>query len=293
VLTRRTYLSQTAALAAAATAAPPLAAISEPLGFMLHAVRTLAAADFPGTLRRVAALGYREVELVSFRGYASPAPRDGFGPLAPMTPAAIRAVITDAGLTVSSAHFKFEEFAPARLGESLEWAHGVGLEYMTVSDMPAAATLAAWNAHFDTLATLGERLRREGLRLGLHTQNDLWRAFDGTMVMDALLAQVPPDRCAVQLDLSTTQSMGIDAAAVLTRHRGRFFAVHLRDAPTPAQPGGYVFSVPLGRGALDLKGIVSAARAAGVTKFIVEMQMQAPADPIDGLRLSADYLRAL
>ena len=293
VLSRRTFLAQATVAAAAALAPHRLAAINEPLGFMLHAVRARAAADFPGTLRQVAALGYREVELVSFRGYASPAPRDGFGPLAPMAPAAIRAVIRDAGLTVSSAHFKFEEFAPARLGESLEWAHGVGLEYMTVSDMPAATTLDAWKAHFDTLASLGERLRGEGLRLGLHTQNDLWRTLDGALVMDALLRHVPADRCAVQLDLSTTQSMDVDAAAFLARHRGRFFAVHLRDAPTPAQPGGYVFSVPLGRGALDLKAIVNAARTAGVTRFIVEMQMQAPADPIEGLRLSADYLRTL
>ena len=293
MLSRRTFLAQTAAAAAAAMTPLRLAAIDEPLGFMLHAVRTRAAADFPGTLRQVAALGYAEVELVSFRGYASPAPRDGFGPLAPMAPSDIRATIRDAGLTVSSAHFKFEEFAPPRFAESVVWAHGVGLEYMTVSDMPAAASLDAWKAHFDTLAALGERLRRDGLRLGLHTQNDLWRTVDGTQVMDALLRQVPADRCAVQLDLSTTQSMGIDAAALLSRHRGRFFAVHLRDAPTPAQPGGYVFSVPLGRGALDLKAIVTAARAAGVTKFIVEMQMQAPADPIDGLRQSADYLRTL
>jgi sugar phosphate isomerase/epimerase len=136
-------------------------------------------------------------------------------------------------------------------------------------------------------------VRRDGLRLGLHTATPHWQTLDGVLVLDALLRQVPTERLAIQLDLSTTQSMGIDAAAYLARHRGRFFALHLRDAPTPATSAGYVFSVPLGQGDLNLKAIIDAARGAGIGKYIVEMQMQAPADPVEGLRLSAEYLRKL
>lgn len=292
-LNRRTFLSVAGASCLAGLLPARAAAFDEPLGFMLHAVRTLAAADLPGTLRRVAALGYGEVELVSFRGYASPAPRDGFGPLAPMAPAAIRGVIRDAGLTVSSAHFKFEELEGARLAESIAWAQGVGLDYITLADMPAETSLEGWRRIAAQLDTIGARLRREGLRFGLHTANPHWQTFDGVLVLDALLQQVPAERLAIQLDLSSTQSMGVDAAAYLRRHRGRFFALHLRDAPTPAKPGGYIFSVPLGHGALNLKAIVDAARAAGIRSYTVEMQMQPPADPIDGLRLSAEYLRRL
>ena len=292
-VSRRTLLASAIGACAASLLPGRAAALDLPLGFMLHAVRVLAAADLAGTLRRVAALGYTEVELVSFRGYASPAPRDGFGPLAPMPPAQVRAVIRDAGLSVASAHFKFEEFEDARIEGSIAWAKGVGLQYMTVSDVPAAATRDEWQLRFDALDRLGARVRRDGLQLALHTQNDFWRDIDGAMVIDHLLRHVPADRCAVQLDLSTTQSMGVDPVAFLARHRGRVFALHLRDASAPAQRGGYVFSVPLGQGALDLRAIIDAARAAGVRKYIVEMQMQAPADPVEGLRLSADYLRRL
>ena len=292
-VTRRTLLASAIGACAASLLPRRADALGVPLGFMLHAVRSQAAADLPGTLRRIAALGYAEVELVSFPGYASPAPRDGFGPLASISPAQIRSVIRDAGLSVASAHFKFEEFQGARLNESIAWARGVGLEFMTISDMPAAATLNEWRQRFDALVGLGERIGREGLRLALHTQNDFWREIGGATVMDHLLRHVPADRCAIQLDLSTTQSMGVEPVAFLARNRGRVFALHLRDAPAPAQRGGYVFSVPLGRGDLDLPAIIDMARTAGVEKYIVEMQMQAPADPIDGLRLSAEYLRRL
>jgi sugar phosphate isomerase/epimerase len=292
-ISRRTFLARVVGAAAGLLLPGRADALDIPLAFMLHAVRVQAAADLPGTLRRIAALGYSEVELVSFRGYASPAPRDGFGPLAPMPPAQIRSVIRDAGLVAASAHFKFEELQDARFDQSVAWAKGVGLEYMTISDVPAAGTSDEWTERFAALDRLGERVRREGLRLGLHTLNDFWREMDGAMVIDRLVRQVEPARCAIQLDLSTTQSMGADPAAFLARHRGRVFALHLRDAPTPAQRGGYVFSVPLGQGALDLPAIIAAARTAGVAKYIVEMQMQAPADPVEGLRLSAEYLRRL
>jgi sugar phosphate isomerase/epimerase len=293
-ITRRRFFARSiAAVAGTAVAVRSAQAFDAPLGFMLHAVRAKAALDLTGTLRQVANLGYTEVELVSFKGYASPAPRDGFGPLAPMAPAGIGAAIRDAGLTVSSAHFKFEEFRDDRLAESLTWAHGVGLEFMTVSDIPATDTLDGWKVHFMTLNRLGERLRREGLRLGLHTQNDLWRSYGDVTVMDALLSEVDARACAVQLDLSTAQSMGVDPVPFLRRYPSRVFALHLRDAKTPPRRGEYVFSVPLGDGDLDLKGIISAARAAGVQKWIVEMQVQAPADPIEALQRSAAYLRAL
>lgn len=293
-VTRRSFLTRALTTAAVATLARArLVALDVPLAFQLHAVRARAAGDFPGTLRTVAGLGYTEVEIVSFRGYASPAARDGFGPLAPLSPATVRAIIDEAGLTVTNAHFKYEELQGSRLDDSLAWARGVGLRYMTVSDLPAASTLDEWRRIFASLNELGGRVRREGMRLGLHTQNSLWAVVDGSTVFDALLRSVEPRNCSIQLDLSTTQSMGIDPVAFVRTYGRRCFSLHLRDAPAPAQSGGYVNAVPLGMGDVDLPAVLTAARAAGIGHYVVEMQVQPPADPIDALRLSARYLRAL
>jgi sugar phosphate isomerase/epimerase len=292
---RRAFLGRSLAVAtwAAAAGRTTAAAFDAPLGFMLHAVRVQAARDFPGTLRTIAGLGYGEVELVSFKGYASPSTRDGFGPLAPLPPAEIRSIIRDARLTATSAHFKYEELQEERVEASLGWARGVGLQFMTIADMPALQTLDQWKREFVRLNQLGEQVRAAGMQLGLHTQNNHWMTLDGELVMDALLRAVEPRNCRVELDLSTTQSMGLDPVPVLRRHAQRFFAIHLRDAKAPAQLGNYVSSIPLGQGDLDIKGIVAAARAAGIDKYIVEMQVVAPADPIEALRISAAYLRSL
>ena len=293
IITRRAFFGRAGMGAITAGFAARAQALDLPFGCQLHAVRTRAAADFPGTLAAIAALGYREVELVSFRGYASAATRDGFGPLAPLAPSSIRNTIRDAGLTANSAHFKFEEFQESTFADRVQWARGVGLQYMTVSDLPPQPTLEGWKRVFDALNTIGARVRTEGLRLGLHTQNDLWREVGGVRVMDALLTAVDTERCQVQLDLSTTQSMQIDATEFLRGYAKRCFSVHLRDAPTPAKPGGYVNAIALGDGDLDLPDILRAARAGGISSYIVEMQVAPPADPMEALRRSAAYLRAL
>ena len=107
-----------------------------------------------------------------------------------------------------------------------------------------------------------------------------------------MLEAVDASRCEMELDLSATQVSGIDAADYLSRHPGRFFSMHLRDAKTPQRPG-YLPSLPLGQGDLDLKAILQAGRAARVSNYVVDMQVQAPSDPIDALERSAAYLRTL
>ena len=72
-LGRREFLGGLAAAGVFATGSRPLAAYpyDGPLAFQLHALRFLAAKDFPGTLKTVAAFGYKVVEIVSFPGYSA------------------------------------------------------------------------------------------------------------------------------------------------------------------------------------------------------------------------------
>src|SRR5205085_9874420 len=72
-----------------------------PLGFQTWVVKDSLAKDFAGTLKMVAAQGYKLVEMCSPKGYVS----SGFGPLVNIKPADMRNIITDAGLSCPSCHF--------------------------------------------------------------------------------------------------------------------------------------------------------------------------------------------
>ena len=92
-------LAATATVTAAATAsASPLKATPAlaqvPLGVQLYTVRDLPAADLAKTLAAIRAIGYTEVETY-WDVYTHPAKE-------------LRAMISDAGLSVPSGHFNYE-----------------------------------------------------------------------------------------------------------------------------------------------------------------------------------------
>jgi hypothetical protein len=74
-----------------------------PLGFQSWVVKEALASDFSGTLKKMAAKGFRSVEMCSPKGYE----KMGFGPLAAMKVSDMRSIITDAGLTCPSCHYTF------------------------------------------------------------------------------------------------------------------------------------------------------------------------------------------
>ena len=262
-------------------------------GFQAHGLRELLSADFPGTLKKVKALGYDQVELVSFRGYSGNTSRDGFAALAPMDPREIRRIVSDSGLAAPSCHFKFTEFQDGVIDRTIEWAHGVGVKYMVVVDLPAMNTADDCKATFDNVNRFADRVFGAGLQLGHHTQPDDWKTIDGRLVMDQFLESADTERCQMELDLESTMTMGIDAADYLQKHSGRFFALHLRDAKKPSTLGKYLNSLPLGEGDINWGKTLQAAKSAQVSMYFVEMEMAGSADPLDALRVSADYIRNL
>jgi sugar phosphate isomerase/epimerase len=292
---RRVFLRRAAGAAAVMLAGPAaLAAFRAPLAFQLFGLRTAAIQDLPGTLRRAASLGYGEVELVSFPGYAANTPRDGFGPLAGMQPADIRLAIQDAGLRVESCHFKMTQLEGNELGPSLGWARGVGIREIIVSDISPGETPADWENNFARLASAGDALARAGFSLGLHTPSDVWRVFDDGRVFDRMLQRIRPARLNVQLDLSSTLSRDVDPVRVLTQHGRRIHSLHLRDGRKPAMPGDYVDALTLGQGEIRWRPLMAAARRAGVRRYVVEMVSRDPGlDPFEALRASAQFLRKI
>src|SRR5215510_1751890 len=92
-ITRRTFLGQVAASTIMSTGIAQAAAHKiDRLGLQLYTVRDQMGKDFEGTLAKVAAAGYREVE---FAGYFDHSPKD------------VRAILDRHRLTAPSAHVDY------------------------------------------------------------------------------------------------------------------------------------------------------------------------------------------
>jgi sugar phosphate isomerase/epimerase len=259
-ITRRGFVG---ACAAATAAADPLGL---PVGFQVYPVREMIANDFAGTLRRIAAIGYRSVEMCSPAGYA----KSGFGPLAGQKASEIRKVIRDAGLVCHSSHYNFKELQES-LDERITYAKELGLKQMIVASLGLKETSSMddWKRAAGELNVFGEKTRRAGIQLGFHNHHREFAEIGGVLIYDALMGVLDPSLVKMQFQVAVI-SLGFQAAPFFRKYPGRFISLHLADwSPVEKRP------VPIGKGAVDWKELFANARSAGVKNYYVEMDMGA------------------
>jgi sugar phosphate isomerase/epimerase len=271
---RRSFLAAAAAASAGWLQADPLGL---PIGFQTYPVREALGKDFEGTLRELAAVGYRTVEMCSPPGYAN----SGYGPLVNMTAQEMRERINAAGLRCESCHYQFRELKES-LDDRIGFAKQLGLKQMVLSTfgVPNTATMAEWERAADELNRIGETVHKAGLDLGFHNHNFEFKEIDGVLVYDRLMSKLDPKLVKMQFQVSVI-SQGYEAAAFMTKYPGRFLSLHLQDWSATEKK-----QVPVGTGVVDWKKLFAAAKAGGVKNYFVEMDMAA-------LKASYPYLHAL
>ena len=248
-----------------------------PIGCQSWPVRDALAKDFPGTLKQLAGIGYRTLEMCSPPGYAT----SGFGPLATMKAAEIRQAINAAGLRCESSHFQFRELRES-LDERIAWSKEMGLTQMVLSTfgLPNNAAMADWMRAADELNKIGDETRKAGIQLGFHNHNFEFQKIDGVLVYDKLMGQLDAKLVKMQFQVGVI-SQGYEAATYLTKYPGRFLSLHLADWSATEKK-----QVAIGKGVVDWVKLFAAARTGGVKNYFVEMDL-------DLMKASIPYLHEL
>ena len=196
-----------------------------PIGFQSWTVRDVLSKDFAGTLKMMAAQGYKLVEMCSPKGYAT----IGFGPLVNMKATDMRSIISDAGLICPSCHFGFGELTD-NLDERIEFAHELGLTQMICSTfwLPKAAVLKDYLDAADKLNKAAEKIKKAGMQAGFHNHEFEFATLDGQLIYDALMNQFDPDVVKMQFQTEVI-NLGYKASTYFTKYPGRFISSHLSD----------------------------------------------------------------
>ena len=275
MITRRTFFTQAGltAVGAAVLANESLAARKlDKIGVQLYSVRNEMAKDFEGSLKKIAELGYKQVE---FAGYYN------------RTPQQVKALLDQLGLESPSAHVPIQALRqdPAK---AIETAKAIGHRYVICPYLDASErkTLDQYKQHAALFNQVGEACRKAGLKFAYHNHDFEFMPIDGKLPFDLLLAETQKDLVQIELDLYWTVKAKQDPLAWLKKHPGRFAAFHVKDMDNT--PRGFFTEV--GRGVIDFKPIFAAGQKAGVELFIVE-QDATPGSPFDSLKISADYLK--
>lgn len=242
------------------------------IALQLYTVRRLAATDLPGTLRAVAAAGYRAVELAGL-------PETGPGELARL--------LGEAGLRAVAAHEGIEGLRN-NLGAVIDRLAEVECPRVIVPGLPEGDRRTADDVR-RYAAELGGYARTfadEGIRLGYHNHAFEFEPLDGTTVWDALLTALPPE-VEIELDVYWAAVAGRDPAAEIRAAADRVRLLHMKDRA----PGPKPHDAPAGEGNLSFPQIVEAARAAGVEWYIAEQDE--PREPLEDIGSALRYLESL
>ena len=277
-MNRRTFLQRTAAGLTAIGL--PRRLVGDPrftgldrIGVQLYTVRDAVQRDLEGTLARVAAIGYQEVE---FAGYAG------------RTAAEVRDAVRRAGLSAPSAHVPL-----AALGQGwnrvLDDAHTVGHRYLVIPwlDEKDRPNLDAYRRIADRLNRAGEAASRAGLRLAYHNHAFEFTRMENRLPYDVLLEATDPAHVLLELDLYWITKGGQDPLAYFARWPGRFRLVHVKDSAGPPEHR----MADVGSGAIEWGRIFARRKQAGIEHFFVEHDD--PPDPFASIAASHAYLSDL
>ncbi len=138
-------------------ASPASKLVKMPIGFQVWTIKDSLIKDFPGTLKKMAALGYQSMEMCSPPGYES----SGFGPLMNLKAKEMKQIINDAGLICPSSHYGMGEFRE-HLDERIAFALESGQTQMILSSfgLPQNATLDDWSKAAEELNKYGARAKK-------------------------------------------------------------------------------------------------------------------------------------
>jgi sugar phosphate isomerase/epimerase len=281
---RRSFLKATGAIAAASCidigrlAAKPL---QLPVGLQLYSVRALLAEDFEGTLAKLRSVGYTVAEAA---GYYDRKAAD------------FRKAMDNAGLRCVSTHHSLSVLE-TQLDQWIEYGHTLGLEYIVCSSSggmhrdPAAKggpTLDDWRWIAGEFNRIGEKVKAAGMTFGIHNHTPELAVIDGVMVYDELLRLTDPKLVVFEMDAGWVYASGHSPVDYLTKTPKRFPLMHVKDMVR--QPDGSELMTVLGKGSVDYRPIMLAAK--GLKYYFVE-QEKFEMEPIEEMRLNAEYVRSL
>jgi len=257
------------------------------IGLQLYTVRTELTKDFQGTLAKLAAIGYGEVEL------------DG---LPERPPLEIRAALQSSGLRGISSHVSYDELGD-RWPAIVERAGTIGLQHLVVVSVDAASRdqPGIWQRAAELFSRAGEVCKAAGIRLAYHNHVFEFAHPPGTTrrPYEILVESTDPSLVSLQLDLCWITAAAQEPLTYLSRYPGRFISVHVKDLRRlPARPAreGEVPDrrvllpdlADVGQGVIDWRTLLPQCWSAGIRHFFVEHD--APVEPMASAERSYRYL---
>jgi len=272
---RRDFLKTSSALAATSllTYEPVTAGKSKSIGLQLYTIRKDIATDLLGSLKKVADIGYKNVELASYQ--------DGlfYG----KSPSELKKIFDDLGLKAVSSH---NGMAPDTAAKIADDAAALGVQFLVLPYLGEnlRKSLDDYKKLGDQLNTYGEICKKAGLKFAYHNHAFEFDKMDNQIPYDLLLEKTDPSLVSFEMDLYWTYKAGYQPLDYFAKYPGRFCMWHVKDMDPSS--GKYT---EVGSGNIDFKAIFAKKKQSGMKYYFVELDnSEKPA--LESIKISFDYL---
>ncbi len=244
-----------------------------PIGLQLFSLCEDCARDFPGVLKKVAAMGYDGVE---FAGYHNMGARE------------IRAILDGEGLRAAGSHIGLPTLLGDELVATLDFNRELGNRFLIVPGLPEERrnSIDAWKKTAALFNELAERVRPHGMHVGYHNHTHEFQAMDGEIPWDVFFSATEPG-VVMQLDTGNASHEGADPVAVLKRYPGRALSVHLKEFAAGND------KALVGEGDVAWSEVFEICDRQGGTEWYIIEQESYPVSPLESVEKSLANVRAL
>lgn len=255
------------------------------VGLQLYSVRDDMKKDPSGTLKQLAAMGYKNVEHAGYHD------RKFYG----YSIAGFKNILNDNGLKMASGHnpLTSKQWDKSKNDFTDEWKYTIedaadaGIKYMISPgvDESLCKTMDDFKFYMDMHNKTGELCKKAGIHFAFHNESyEFNHSLDNTVLYELLLELTDKSLVAQQMDIGNMYEPGGRPLNYLKKYPGRFLLMHVKDElkrDTPLADGRIYENTLLGKGVIDVKDVVDFARKSGTKYFIIEQEEYQGKAPLD------------
>jgi len=233
------------------------------ISVQLYSLRDLLQADTPGTLSKLADIGFRRVELAGLYGRSA---------------TEFKSLLDRNHMTASSTHVGVDG---VDVNKVIEDAKILGNEKI-VHPYSNFGTIAEWKSFAGRLETAGSAIRKAGLHLGYHNHDQEFHSLQSQRPYDVLTNGTTALNVHLEEDLFWVVNGGADPVQEVYRTFGRVLQFHVKDRKLDGT------MVNPGEGDIDFANIFRRTWHEGVQEYIIEHDQ--PTDALEFARVGYNFL---
>ena len=286
---RRTFIKKSTLTLAGIAVLPrlsfanPISKDNELVGIQLYSIRDDMSKYPLGTLKQLAAMGYKNVEHANYKD------RKFYG----YTPAEFKKILNDLGMKMPSGHtvlgsqhwdttkkeftdlWKYTVEDAAIMGQQYVISPSLNESYRKDKD--------GLLRFMEVFNKSGELCKKSGMKFGYHNHDfEFSESLGGEMLYDIMMKNTDEKLVIQQLDIGNLYNGGANAAEIVKKYPTRFSSLHVKDEIKATEGNDKYESTILGKGIVNVKDVIDMVRKNSKdVHYIIEQESYQGKTPLD------------